>query len=62
VNRWFSKRLKVKGEESVPLAVKKWTSFRKVFQSVWIAFDQVKRASTFSLRRLITAPGNHSDW
>jgi hypothetical protein len=62
VKGWFSGRLELKREKSVLLAGKKWASFRKPFQFVWIAFDQERRTSNLSLKMLIVAPGNHFDW
>jgi hypothetical protein len=41
---------------------KKWASFQKPFQSVWIAFDRERRPSNLSFKMLIIAPENHSVW
>jgi hypothetical protein len=62
VRGWLSKRLELGREKSVLLAGKKWSSFPKVFRSVWIVFDRVKRVLNFLLRRLIANPANRSNW
>jgi len=62
VEGWFLKRLEPRVEKSAPPAGKKWVSFHKHFQSVWIAFDPGRRLLSLLSKMLIVDPGNHSNW